>query len=197
MDTLIPSEGRSQLEQAQLEELFATLDSGDIVLFERQCLRMGSFYGIAVCGFAKLASRWDHVGLIYRTTGPISEGAAISTLLFRGKAKGGHVAERKEKDDGKKQHVVQSGSLFVIDANFSGVTLTPLVAKLIHTRSQCVAIRRLSNFDRASPAYRAAFEGFLEHVHDKPYMNAALAFLAAIVLPPDYRETLLAQALQE
>lgn len=44
------------------------LDTGDLVLFDRPCLKMGGFFGAAVCAAAKImgGSPFDHVGVVVR-----------------------------------------------------------------------------------------------------------------------------------
>lgn len=44
----------------------AGLDTGDLVLFDRPCLRMGGIFGAAVCAAAKVAggSPFDHIGVV-------------------------------------------------------------------------------------------------------------------------------------
>ncbi len=43
------------------------LDTGDIVMFNRPCLKLGTF-GALVCASAKFAENtpWDHVGVVVR-----------------------------------------------------------------------------------------------------------------------------------
>lgn len=44
------------------------LDTGDLVLFDRPCLKMGGFFGAAVCAAAKVmgSSPFDHIGVVVR-----------------------------------------------------------------------------------------------------------------------------------
>lgn len=46
----------------------AGLDTGDLVLFDRPCLKMGGVFGAAVCAAAKVVggSPFDHVGVVVR-----------------------------------------------------------------------------------------------------------------------------------
>lgn len=48
----------------------AGLDTGDLVLFDRPCLKMGGFFGAAVCAAAKVmgGSPFDHIGVVVRKT---------------------------------------------------------------------------------------------------------------------------------
>lgn len=42
------------------------LDTGDLVLFDRPCLKMGGFFGAAICSVAKVVggSPYDHIGVV-------------------------------------------------------------------------------------------------------------------------------------
>lgn len=44
------------------------LDTGDLILFDRPCLKMGGFFGAAICAAAKLmsGSPFDHIGVVVR-----------------------------------------------------------------------------------------------------------------------------------
>ena len=46
------------------------LDTGDLVLFDRPCLKMGGFFGAAICAAAKVVggSPFDHIGVVVRKT---------------------------------------------------------------------------------------------------------------------------------
>ncbi|CAN0249236.1 unnamed protein product [Scytosiphon promiscuus] len=44
------------------------LDTGDLILFDRPCLKMGGFFGAAICAAAKLmsGSPFDHIGVVVK-----------------------------------------------------------------------------------------------------------------------------------
>ncbi|CAM9508508.1 unnamed protein product, partial [Ectocarpus fasciculatus] len=46
----------------------AGLDTGDLVLFDRPCLKMGGFFGAAICAAAKMVGGvpFDHIGVVVR-----------------------------------------------------------------------------------------------------------------------------------
>eukprot|EP00903_Cladosiphon_okamuranus_P018581 g17104.t1 len=52
----------------EARELLESLDTGDLVLFDRPCLKMGGFFGAAVCAAAKVmsGSPFDHVGVVVK-----------------------------------------------------------------------------------------------------------------------------------
>lgn len=55
----------------QPKRLHEGLDTGDLVLFDRPCLKMGGFFGAAICAAAKVVggSPFDHVGVVVRSLG--------------------------------------------------------------------------------------------------------------------------------
>lgn len=68
------------------------LDTGDIVLFDRPCFKMGSFVGAAVCIAAKTVSGcpFDHVGVVVSDKAhgsyPCTQqtiAATLTSLVFR------------------------------------------------------------------------------------------------------------------
>eukprot|EP00898_Chlorokybus_atmophyticus_P005296 jgi/Chlat1/5768/Chrsp387S00874 len=134
------------------------LDSGDIVLFSRACLRM-SVYGALICAASKAFSNseWDHVGVVVAGPGP--------------------------------------GELRLLEANLNGVTSYPLSDRLARTRSNAVAIRRLSAV--RTPALRARLLAFEKAVVGVPYERNMLSLVRAAVDPPakKRRERLTAQRL--
>eukprot|EP00752_Nemacystus_decipiens_P004689 g4277.t1 len=52
----------------ETRELLESLDTGDLVLFDRPCLKMGGFFGAAVCAAAKVmgGSPFDHIGVVVK-----------------------------------------------------------------------------------------------------------------------------------
>jgi hypothetical protein len=70
-------------------EVLDSLETGDVVLFNRKCSAMGSPVGIAVCAFAKWTSKYDHVGIVVRRRdtpdhGGKEEDVAVLEAGFRG-----------------------------------------------------------------------------------------------------------------
>lgn len=56
--------------EQELLVLSRTVQSGDVLLFDRSCVRFSPF-GVLVCSFAKVTqnSPWDHVGIVVRVPG--------------------------------------------------------------------------------------------------------------------------------
>ena len=63
----IPNDSDLKRMEIDYNDIYDTLDTGDIILFNRPCLSMG-FYGGLICAGAKIIGRspWDHVGVIIR-----------------------------------------------------------------------------------------------------------------------------------
>uniref|UniRef100_M4B5R5 Cyclic nucleotide-binding domain-containing protein n=1 Tax=Hyaloperonospora arabidopsidis (strain Emoy2) TaxID=559515 RepID=M4B5R5_HYAAE len=95
-----------------------SLDTGDVLLFDRKCSSMG-VYGGAICVCAKLLGQthWDHTGVIVRIS-----------------------SEEKSSEEKSGQ---EEEELFVLEAALTGVKLRPLVARVLRSGGHDVAVRKL------------------------------------------------------
>ncbi|KAK4531336.1 hypothetical protein CCYA_CCYA07G2193 [Cyanidiococcus yangmingshanensis] len=80
----------------------------------------------------------------------------------------------------------EDGSLHLLEANLSGVTLRPLDERIRRSRSNEIAFRRLSivRTDR----FRRELEHFAEQVLETPYKNDFGAMLVSVIHPADMQE---------
>ena len=88
-----------------------------------------------------------------------------------------HVGVVVRKDDGK---------LYLLEANLSGVTLRPLEERLRRSRSNEIALRRLSIV--RNDRFRRELSTFAEQVLETPYQNNLAAMLSSVIRPADKQE---------
>lgn len=154
--------------------LVASLRTGDVLLFNRQCSAMG-LVGCAVCQFAKWMSEYDHVGVAFR------DSASDEASPTAGGATGS---------------IGATATISVLEANFNGVVCRPLEERLSRPHHNAVAVRQLW-LDQAAedtPRRRAVEKAVAELVRESngaPYKRQHRQFLSGALQPPDKNESLL------
>eukprot|EP00760_Papus_ankaliazontas_P009953 PhM_4_TR14162/c1_g3_i1/m.99588 len=149
-----PSENESSTPSDEFTDLTRRLDSGDIILFDRNCFKMSPF-GCFICTSAKILSNWDHVGLVHKK---------IETF-----------------DNG-----VTKASLWVLEANFGGVTCRPLEERVKRSHSHRIAVRPLDHLRTQED--RDRLQQFIDAHVGMSYKQSSTMMVSAIVDPPDKQE---------
>ncbi|BAM83499.1 similar to mitochondrial calcium-dependent solute carrier [Cyanidioschyzon merolae strain 10D] len=80
----------------------------------------------------------------------------------------------------------EDGSLHLLEANLSGVTLRPLDERIRRSRSNEIAFRRLSII--RTERFRTELLHFAEQVLETPYKNDLGAMLVSVIHPADMQE---------
>jgi solute carrier family 25 phosphate transporter 23/24/25/41 len=80
----------------------------------------------------------------------------------------------------------EDGSLHLLEANLSGVTLRPLDERIRRSRSNEIAFRRLSIV--RTERFRRELEHFAEQILETPYKNDFGAMLVSVIHPADMQE---------
>lgn len=159
-DTTAPA--RKQRPAENVVILPSGLDSGDIVLFNRRCLSMPP-YGAAICGVAKLFSNssWDHVGIVVRrpASATAPDGAAVG--------------EEEEE-------------LLFLEADLGGVKLRSLRERLARSKSNEIAIRRLSAV--RTDEMREKLYSFAQDMLGTPYETGTGQLISSIIDPQAKQE---------
>jgi hypothetical protein len=119
------------------------IEPGDVILFSRQCSSM-DIISASICLGAKIGtlSEWDHVGIVTK----------------------GKQREGEEDTDGE-------GVLEIVEANIGGITRRPLTKRLLRTRANKIAIRKIHGPKGADFAQR--LDRTVDWYVDKGY-NASL-----------------------
>ena len=155
-------------------ELIASLETGDIILFNRQCMKMRDPLTFSLCLAAKLQSPYDHVGVVFR-------------------------ADKDELSLPIREAIKRSGSLddakiYVVEANVTGVSVRGLVDRVTRTSSNDVAVRRLCFHNGPSPARSSTAKAptnptdVFAEVVQREYQTSLLGFLPSTFFPPDNAE---------
>lgn len=140
-----------------------TLDTGDILLFDRQCLKMGDPLAIGLCANAKLASQFDHIAVVLRLDKSlVSSSSPLLSLV-------------------KQQSPRQ---LYVLETNMGGVTIRSLEARLDRSSSNAIAVRKLEGVTR-DHSYQRKFYNQVEKLGYYPYKESHELLLHLMMETPD------------
>jgi hypothetical protein len=159
--------------------LISSLDTGDVVLFNRKCTKMPDPLTFGICAVAKINSSFDHVGVVFR--------ADESQL------RANEVIRRVLDESG----TPLDAGVYVVEANLGGVSIRSLKERAETTSSNDVAVRRLlyhvphaqqgsSSPPRASTAKPATLPAdVVTEVAQRKYQTTLSGFLPATFFPPD------------
>lgn len=140
-----------------------TLDSGDVLLFDRRCLAMWHPLSTTICSMAKLSSRYDHVGIVFRIN---EETIAQHPALQKA------IGERSPR------------GVYCLEANLNGITIRSLEARLERSSSNAIAVRKLQNVTRDA-AYHTKYIAHVEKLLGYRYRDQITDLVGLALDPPD------------
>jgi hypothetical protein len=153
-----------------------SLTAGDVVLMDRQCLRMKDPLSIGLCLGSKTVSRYDHVGMVYKAT-PETVAKYANTKRAIEKAGG-----------------LSPSGTYILEANVGGVTLRSMEARLGRTSSNQIAVRPLVLPASETPAVLKAMDEAVNETIVFDYKTNLMDFVSMSLKPPDKLDRMTAAA---
>lgn len=163
--TSLPIENltKEQCDGSIIRENLQRIQTGDVLLLNRNCFRMKELYGISLCFLNKVGSRFDHAGLLLKLN------------------------EDEKKRYLESLHTVLHSSpsnTYVMEANIKGVTVYPLEERLARSSAHEIAFSSL-HLEKDSELKRQKILAQLPFALRCPYPTDFRTIIPCVLNPPD------------
>lgn len=159
----IESLTREQCDGSIIRENLQRIQTGDVLLLNRNCFRMKEFYGVSLCFLNKVGSRFDHTGLLLKLNEKEIRKylGSLDTVLHR-----------------------SPSNTYVLEANTKGVTVYPLEERLARSSAHEIAFSSL-HLEKDSEAKRQKILAQLPFALRCPYPTDFRSIIPCVLNPPD------------
>lgn len=173
--TSLPLEGltANQCDGNIIQEHLLRINTGDVLLMNRNCFSMKDAVGKGFCLLSKLGSRFDHAGLLIKMNDQEVKKYLTST---------------------EKMPSTSPSNTYVLEANVKGVTIYPLEDRVGRTSAHEVAFSSLQ-LNEGGEMKRQKILSQLPVAAQCPYSNDIHSILPCIFSPPDKLDRLQASGI--